>query len=129
MIYLYLFIFSILKVKRHHEGLDIAARQGTPIFAAADGIVKLARYNGGYGNCVYIDHIYGYETRYGHMNKILVRNGQKVKRGDKIGLVGRTGLAEGPHLHYEVRLNGEVLDPSQYYFHERDYNEAVVSNR
>ncbi len=117
----------LLKRRIHHDGIDISAKKGTPIFAAADGVIKLARYNGGYGNCVYIDHVYGYETRYGHMNKILVRNGQKVKRGDKIGLVGKTGLAEGPHLHYEVRLNGNVLDPRQYYFHEREFNEAVVN--
>lgn len=117
----------ILKRRIHHDGIDISAKTGTPIFAAADGIVKLARYNGGYGNCVYIDHVYGYETRYGHMNKILVRDGQKVKRGDKIGLVGKTGLAEGPHLHYEVRLNGDVLDPRQYYFHETEFNEAVAN--
>ena len=116
----------ILKRRIHHDGIDISAKKGTPIFAAADGVVKLARYNGGYGNCVYVDHIYGYETRYGHMSKILVRVGQKVKRGDKIGLVGKTGLAEGPHLHYEVRLNDKVLDPRQYYFHEREFNEAVV---
>jgi len=117
----------ILKKRIHHDGLDISAKKGTPIFAAADGIIKLARYNGGYGNCVYIDHVYGFETRYGHMNKILVRNGQKVKRGDKIGLVGRTGLAEGPHLHYEVRQNGKVLDPRHYYFDELETNKAVVN--
>jgi murein DD-endopeptidase MepM/ murein hydrolase activator NlpD len=117
----------ILKRRIHHDGIDISAKKGTPIFAAADGIVKLARYNGGYGNCVYLDHIYGYETRYGHMSKILVREGQKVKRGDKIGLVGKTGLAEGPHLHYEVRFNDKILDPRQYYFHEREFNEAVVN--
>jgi murein DD-endopeptidase MepM/ murein hydrolase activator NlpD len=117
----------ILKRRIHHDGIDISAKKGTPIFAAADGVVKLARYNGGYGNCVYVDHIYGYETRYGHMSKILVRVGQKVKRGDKIGLVGKTGLAEGPHLHYEVRFNDNVLDPRQYYFHEREFNEAVVN--
>ena len=122
-------VHPILKIKRHHEGLDIAAKQGTPIFAAADGIIKLARYNGGYGNCVYIDHVLGFETRYGHMSKILVRNGQKVKRGDKIGLVGKTGLAEGPHLHYEVRYEGNVLDPRQYFYNDKELNEAVVSNR
>ncbi len=120
-------VHPVLNVRRHHEGIDISAQKGTPIFAAADGIVKLARYNGGYGNCVYVDHIYGFETRYGHMSKILVRNGQKVKRGDKIGLVGKTGLAKGPHLHYEVRYKNEVLDPRQYYFNDRELNTAVVN--
>ena len=76
---------------------------------------------------MYVDHIYGFETRYGHMSKILVRNGQKVKRGDKIGLVGKTGLAKGPHLHYEVRYKNEVLDPRQYYFNDKELNTAVVN--
>jgi murein DD-endopeptidase MepM/ murein hydrolase activator NlpD len=120
-------VHPVLKVRRHHEGLDISAKSGTPIFATADGIIKLARYNGGYGNCVYIDHVFGFETRYGHMSKILVRNGQKVKRGDKIGLVGKTGLAKGPHLHYEVRFNNDVQDPRQYYFNDRELNEAVAN--
>jgi len=120
-------VHPILKKKRHHDGLDIAAKKGTPIFAAADGIVEMAKYNGGYGKCVYIDHLYGYETRYGHMSQILVREGQRVKRGDKIGLVGQTGLAEGPHLHYEVRFHDKVLDPSLYYFDDPDFNEKVVS--
>ena len=120
-------VHPVLNVRRHHEGIDISAKKGTPIFAAANGIVKLARYNGGYGNCVYVDHIYGFETRYGHMSKILVRNGQKVKRGDKIGLVGKTGLAKGPHLHYEVRYKNKVMDPRQYYFNDRELNTAVVN--
>lgn len=120
-------LHPILNVRRHHEGIDISAKRGTPIFAAADGVVKLAKYNGGYGKIVYLDHLYGYETRYGHMDKILVRKGQKVKRGDKIGLVGKTGLAEGPHLHYEVRYNGEIMDPRQYYFDDFELNNKVVS--
>ncbi|MCK5033898.1 MAG: M23 family metallopeptidase [Calditrichia bacterium] len=120
-------VHPVLKVRRHHEGIDIAAKKGTPIFAAADGVVKLARYNGGYGKCVYIDHIYGFETRYGHMDKILARVGQKVKRGDKIGLVGKTGLAKGPHLHYEVRYKNEILDPRQYYFDDLELNKSVAN--
>jgi murein DD-endopeptidase MepM/ murein hydrolase activator NlpD len=120
-------VHPVLKVRRHHEGIDISAKKGTPIFAAADGVVKLARYNGGYGNCVYIDHIYGFETRYGHMDKMLVRVGQKIKRGDKIGLVGKTGLAKGPHLHYEIRHNNKILDPRQYYFNDPELNKSVVS--
>ncbi len=120
-------LHPILKVRRHHEGIDISAKKGTPIFAAADGVVKLAKYNGGYGKCIYIDHIYGFETRYGHMDKILVRRGQKIKRGDKIGLVGKTGLAEGPHLHYEVRFRDEILDPRQYYFDDPILNKQVAN--
>lgn len=117
----------ILKRRIHHDGIDISAKKGTPIFAAADGIVTFAKYNGGLGNCVMIDHHYGYKTKYGHMQKILARVGQKVKRGDKIGLVGQTGLSTAPHLHYEIRYNGKVLDPRNYYFDDLESNKAVVN--
>jgi murein DD-endopeptidase MepM/ murein hydrolase activator NlpD len=117
----------ILKRRIHHDGIDISAKKGTPIFAAADGIVTFANYNGGLGNCVMIDHQYGHTTKYGHMQKILARVGQKVKRGDKIGLVGQTGLSTAPHLHYEVRYKGKVLDPRHYYFDNLELNEAVVN--
>ena len=117
----------ILKRRIHHDGIDISAKKGTPIFATGDGTVTFAKFNGGLGNCVVIDHQYGYKTKYGHMQKILVRVGQKVKRGDKIGLVGQTGLSTAPHLHYEVRHNGEVLDPRHYYFDDFETNQAVVN--
>lgn len=117
----------ILKRRIHHDGIDISAKQGTPIFAAADGIVTFAKYNGGLGNCVMIDHQYGYITKYGHMQKIIARVGQKVKRGEKIGLVGKTGLSTAPHLHYEIRYKGKVLDPRHYYFDDLETNQAVVN--
>lgn len=122
-------LHPILKVYRKHPGIDMAAKAGQPIFAAADGIVKLARYNGGYGNCVYIDHQYGYSTRYGHMQKILVRQGQRVKRGDKIGLVGKTGIATAPHLHYEVIFKGKNVNPRYFYFDDEELNRLVVEDR
>ena len=100
--------------KAFHEGLDFSADTGTPIRAAADGIVTLAEVSGGYGNLLKIDHGAGLETRYGHTSKILVKVGERVVKGQKIALVGNTGRSTGSHLHYEIRLNGNALDPRQY---------------
>jgi murein DD-endopeptidase MepM/ murein hydrolase activator NlpD len=99
---------------RMHHGLDIAASFGTPVRAPAEGIVSYVGYEGGYGKLVSIDHGYGVVTRYGHNAQIHVKVGQKVKRGDKIASVGNTGRSTGPHLHYEVRVNGVPVDPSKY---------------
>jgi murein DD-endopeptidase MepM/ murein hydrolase activator NlpD len=119
-------LHPIFKRYRKHPGIDFAAKPGQPIYAAADGVIKLAKYNGGYGNCVFIDHLYGFESRYGHMQKILVRRGQKVKRGDKIGLVGKTGIATAPHLHFEVHYKGKEVDPRHYFFDDPSLNRMVV---
>ena len=100
--------------KAFHEGLDFTANTGTPIRAAADGIVTLAEASGGYGNLVKIDHGSGLETRYGHASKILVKAGERVVKGQEIAEVGNTGRSTGAHLHYEIRLNGNALDPRQY---------------
>ena len=100
--------------KAFHEGLDFSAEIGTPIRAAADGIVTLAEVSGGYGNMVKVDHGSGLETRYGHASKLLVKVGERVVKGQEIALVGSTGRSTGPHLHYEIRLNGDALDPRQY---------------
>jgi hypothetical protein len=97
-----------------HEGLDIANRPGTPIHAPADGTVIFAGTKSGYGQTVVLDHGYGLETWYGHTRKILVRSGQKVKRGDTIALLGNTGRSTGPHVHYEVRVHGTPVDPLSY---------------
>jgi murein DD-endopeptidase MepM/ murein hydrolase activator NlpD len=94
-----------------HEGLDIAANTGTPVIATADGIVSRAGYNPGYGKMVTIDHGYGYRTIFGHNSKVLVKSGQRIKRGDRIALVGNTGQSTGPHVHYELRMNGVPIDP------------------
>ena len=94
-----------------HEGLDIAANVGTPVIATADGIVARVGYSPSYGKEVVIDHGYGYRTIFGHSSKILVKPGQRVKRGDKVALVGNTGRSTGPHLHYELRMNGVPIDP------------------
>ena len=97
-----------------HEGLDIANAPGTPIFATADGVVTYADVKAGYGQIVILDHGYGLETWYGHTKKVLVAKGQKIKRGDRIALLGNTGMSTGPHVHYEVRVNGTPVDPLSY---------------
>lgn len=97
-----------------HQGVDISAPKGTPIFAAAKGRVVQAGWNSGYGLTVVIDHGYGYTTLYGHASKLLVQPGQTVKRGDVIGQVGSTGIATSPHLHYEVTHNGVVQNPTNF---------------
>jgi len=119
-------LHPIYHVYRHHEGLDSSAKVGTPIYATADGVVKYTGYNGGYGRMVMIDHKYGFQTRYGHMSKILVRKGQKVRRGEKIGEVGNSGISTAPHLHYEVRFKGKALNPRMFYFDDIELNEQVV---
>lgn len=100
--------------KAFHEGLDFPAAMGTPIYAAADGIVTAVEFVGAYGNLLKIDHGSGLETRYAHNSRILVRVGDRINKGQKIALVGSTGRSTGPHLHYEIRLNGNPLDPRQY---------------
>ena len=94
-----------------HAGIDLASKVGTPIYATADGMVNRAEWFGGYGNCVEIEHGKGISTRYGHMSKIVAHDGQRVARGDLIGYVGSTGRSTGPHLHYEVRIDGRAVNP------------------
>lgn len=109
-------IHPILKDYRHHDGIDLTAPTGTKIYSTADGIVVQASYTtGGYGRKIMIDHGFGYKTLYGHCQKILVEPGQRVKRGEVIGLVGNTGLSTRPHLHYEVWVNSRPVDPFNYY--------------
>jgi murein DD-endopeptidase MepM/ murein hydrolase activator NlpD len=100
--------------KEFHEGLDIAARTGTLIVAPADGVVSAVGEIYGYGTILTISHGYNLRTRYAHLSKVLVKKGQSVKRGEKIALVGNTGRSTGPHLHYEVVLNGVPVDPLNY---------------
>lgn len=106
----------ILKIRKMHEGMDFTAKKGTPIFASGNGIVTKAHRSKTYGNVVYIEHGFGYETRYAHMSKIKTTKGKKVKRGDLIGYVGNTGRSVGPHLHYEVHHNNKTVNPAGYYF-------------
>lgn len=99
-----------------HTGLDIASRWGTPVYVTADGVVETATWRGGYGKSIIVDHGNGVKTLYGHLSAYQVRNGQKVKRNQKIAEVGSTGLSTGPHLHYEVRVNEICQNPELYIF-------------
>lgn len=106
----------LLDRPRAHEGVDITAPVGTPVVAAAKGRVIRVGYEGDYGKMVEIDHGFGISTRYAHASRTLVRLGQTVSRGDRIALVGETGLTVGPHLHYEVLVNGKPTNPRKYFF-------------
>jgi murein DD-endopeptidase MepM/ murein hydrolase activator NlpD len=102
--------------KELHTGLDIANRAGTPIVASADGVVRFVGQKGLLGKLVVIDHGHGLVSRYGHLGEGLVKKGERVKRGDVIAKMGNTGRSTGPHLHYEIRLNGVAVNPSNYIF-------------
>ncbi len=109
----------IYKTAEFHPGMDFAAAQGTEIYATGDGTVERAdALAQGYGNHVVINHGYGYKTLYGHMNSMVVRAGQQVKRGQLIGYVGSTGLSTAPHVHYEVVKAGEKMNPINYYYND-----------
>ena len=101
-------------LREKHEGWDIAARNGSPVRATADGVVVVEGREYGYGNLVEVDHGYGLVTRYGHNSKHLVKVGDRIKRGQVVSLVGSTGRSTGPHLHYEVLLHGVPVNPKNY---------------
>lgn len=112
-------IHPIYKTSMMHTGIDFSAPMGTAIYATGDGVVEQVMFDGrGYGNHVIINHGFGYSTLYGHMSKILVRRGQKIKRGDKIGLVGSTGASTAPHCHYEVIKDGKKIDPVNFFYND-----------
>jgi murein DD-endopeptidase MepM/ murein hydrolase activator NlpD len=112
-------IDPVYKTTKFHAGLDFSAPQGTPIYATANGtVVTSGNAGNGYGNHVIINHGYGYETLYGHMVRVKSRSGQKVNRGEVIGWVGSTGKSTGPHCHYEVRKNGEKIDPIYFFYND-----------
>jgi murein DD-endopeptidase MepM/ murein hydrolase activator NlpD len=108
----------ILHYLKMHTGVDLTAPTGTKVYCPGDGVVLRADWAQGYGYCIRINHGYGYQTVYGHLSKMLVNPGQKVKRGEIIGLVGSTGLSTSPHLHYEVRINGEWKNPVNFYYND-----------
>lgn len=112
----------ILHYRRLHSGIDMTAPKGTPIYATGDGVVRIAGRSSegysGYGIVALVDHGYGFQTLYAHMQSVKVRVGQKVKRGEQIGTVGSSGMSSGNHLHYEVIQNGKKVDPVYYFFND-----------
>ena len=123
-------IHPIYKILKMHPGLDYSAPVGTPVHATADGTVEsVTRTARGLGNRILIDHGHGYKTLYACMDELNVRRGQQVKRGEQIGTVGDTGLSAAPHLHYEVHLNGEPVNPVNFFFLEltpREYDRLIL---
>ncbi|WP_120716008.1 M23 family metallopeptidase [Tsuneonella amylolytica] len=101
----------VLGGRRMHSGIDLAAAAGSPVAAPAAGIVSFANWNGGYGLLVTVEHGNGVQTRFAHLSRLMVSPGQRVERGQLLGLVGSTGRSTGPHLHYEVRQSGRPVDP------------------
>lgn len=121
-------IDPIYKTVKFHAGMDFSANVGTPVYATGNGTVQKAGWEGQYGNCIIINHGFGYVTRYAHLSKIHVRAGQKVVRGETIGAVGSTGKSTGPHLHYEVHLKGKIQNPVNFYFMDlnaEDYDKMI----
>ncbi|HYV95248.1 MAG TPA: peptidoglycan DD-metalloendopeptidase family protein [Chitinophagales bacterium] len=112
-------IDPIYKIPKMHEGLDFTANVGTPVYATGNAIVADVEYSStGYGNHILLKHMVGYQTMYGHLSRIVVKQGQKVNRGDLIGYVGSTGKSTAPHLHYEVWKNGTKINPVNFFFND-----------
>ncbi len=121
-------IHPIYQTRIFHEGMDFSCDIGTPVYATADGVIKKARWEKGYGYLITIDHGYGYETRYAHLKSFNVKPGQKVIRGETIALSGNSGRSSGPHVHYEVLQKGRPVNPANYYFMDLDdeqYDEMI----
>jgi len=112
-----------LNIWRPHKGLDFTAQNGTPIYATGDAVVQRANYSASYGNVIYLDHGYDYETRYAHLSKFSVSIGQFVHRGDIIGYVGNTGLSEASHLHYEVLYKNDQINPIDFFHRDLSVDE------
>lgn len=107
-------IHPITGKRKFHSGIDFGAKQGTAIYAFKPGLVEFADWKGGYGKTVIINHGEGFSTLYGHASKIVVRKGERVVAGQKIGNIGSTGMSTGPHLHFEVRVNNKPVNPRPY---------------
>ncbi|HGY55577.1 MAG TPA: M23 family metallopeptidase [Caldithrix abyssi] len=107
-------VHPVLKIERHHDGIDIKAPLGQPVYASAAGKVVFTGIDGGYGKVIKIEHPGGYQTVYAHLDKISVKEEQQVEKGDQIGTVGNTGISAIAQLHYEVRKNGKAIDPLQF---------------
>lgn len=123
-------IHPIYKIRKFHYGMDFSAPTGAEIFATGNGVIKVLKSSRiGYGKEIVIDHGYGFQTLYAHMDAFNVKKGQKVKRGDVIGFVGSSGTSTAPHLHYEVHKNGKKVNPSYYYFQDltaQEYEKMIA---
>ncbi|OYX65247.1 MAG: hypothetical protein B7Y88_09730 [Sphingomonadales bacterium 32-64-17] len=119
----------ILRQRRGHKGVDLAAPTGTPVYATADGLVGMAQPFSSYGNYVQIEHGGAMQTRYAHLSSYVVHVGDNVQKGDLIGYVGSTGRSTGPHLHYEVRVSGEAVNPIPYMTAELAIDESPLAAR
>jgi len=116
----------VLGGRRAHKGIDLAGPVGTPVYATADGVISKAEWFSSYGLFVSIEHGGALQTRYGHMSRLNVAYGQQVHKGDLIGFIGSTGRSTGPHLHYEVRVNGEAVNPLPYMQHSEPFAASAV---
>ena len=110
-------VHPILKTKKFHRGLDISSPKGTPLKASFTGIVTYASTKGGYGNLIEVERADGIRVRYAHLDKISVSEGDSVKEGQVLGATGSTGLSTGPHLHFEILVNGEPVDPKKWNYY------------
>jgi murein DD-endopeptidase MepM/ murein hydrolase activator NlpD len=125
-------INPILKKREFHPGIDLRAKIGTPIHATANGLVEYASFHktSGYGNLIIIEHNFGFKTIFGHLSKIIVKQGDFVKKGDIIGYTGNSGLSNGPHLHYEIRYLGIILNPIYFLkWNLKNYNEIFKKEK
>jgi len=123
-------IHPIYKIRKMHSGIDFSAPVGTPVKATADGMVeRITRSNRGLGNQILVDHGFGFKTLYACLDEIRTRRGREVKRGEQIATVGESGLTVAPHLHYEVQMNGEAVNPINFFFLEigpREYDQLIL---
>ena len=122
-------VHPIYNVSLFHQGVDISASEGSKIETTGDGVVAFSGYDKGYGQKITINHGYGYKTIYAHLSKSLVRQGQKVKRGDIIALSGNTGATTGPHLHYEVLKDNVKVNPTAYFFDETNPEKFITTQK
>jgi len=120
-------VHPVYNIPVFHSGIDLAAAEGSRVKTTGDGIVAFSGYDRGYGQKITINHGYGYKTIYGHLSKALVRQGQRVKRGDIIALSGNTGVSTGPHLHYEVRKNNMIVNPTAYFFDDANPDKFITT--
>ena len=122
-------VHPVYNISLFHSGIDISASEGTRVQTTGDGIVAFSGYDKGYGQKITINHGYGYKTIYAHLSKSLVRQGQKVKRGDIIALSGNTGVSTGPHLHYEVQKDNIKVNPTAYFFDETNPDKFITTQK